>query len=320
MRVRTVTIEKCANILKEQDNFLLVTHVRPDGDTLGCAAAMCRALQSLGKTAYMYINPEITEVYYDFVSAYFAPEGYEYDFAVAVDMASRGLDPVGFDKTVNLCIDHHDSNSFFAEQTLVLPEYAACGEIVLKVIKALDAEIDEITAQLLYIAISTDTGCFCFGSTTSNSLRSAAELIEAGADNGALNKYLFRTFSPARMKLEGHIFSSMKLFDEGRIAIAHITLDMMAETGAGEADCESIASLPEKISGVLIAVTIRQLRDDFCKLSVRTTQGILASSICEEFDGGGHPAAAGCTMLCGTQEAEELILAAALRELDGKRG
>ena len=314
-----MTIKDCADFLRERDDFLIVTHVRPDGDTLGCAGALCHALRSVGKTAYMYVNPEITEVYYDFVSPYFAPEGYEYSFAVAVDMASRGLDPVGFEKTVHLCIDHHSSNSFYAERTLVMSEYAACGEIVLEIIKDLCGGIDAAAAELLYIAMSTDTGCFCYGNTTSNTMRAAAEVIDAGADNGRLNKHLFRTFSPARVKLEGAIYSSMEFFDGGRVAIATITLEMMEALGAREADCEDIASLTMKISGVQVGITIRQLREDNCKISVRTVRNIAANAICESFGGGGHPAAAGCTMLRGVGEAAELILAASIRELEDVR-
>ena len=313
-----MTIKECAEILREQDRFLIVTHVRPDGDTLGCASALCHTLRLMGKTAYMYVNPEITETHYDFVSPYFADDDYEYDFAVSVDMASRGMDPVGFDKTVHLCIDHHDSNSYYAERSLVMAEYAACGEILALIINELRGEIDPVSAELLYIAVSSDTGCFCYGSTTAHTLKIASELVEAGADNARLNKYFFRTVSPARIRLEGEIYRSLEFFDEGRIAVSRITLEMMKNAGAGEADCEDIASLPGKIKGVFVGITVRQLSEALCKISVRTMRDISANVICEQFGGGGHPAAAGCTMLCGVDEAVRLVTEASVAELAGK--
>ncbi|MDO4354835.1 MAG: DHH family phosphoesterase, partial [Clostridia bacterium] len=102
---------ECAEILRENDDYILITHIRPDGDTLGSAAALCSALRRLGKRAYLYPNPEITPKYHKYVKDYLAPEGYEGAYTVAVDVAGEHMLAKGFEGKVKLCIDHHNSNS-----------------------------------------------------------------------------------------------------------------------------------------------------------------------------------------------------------------
>jgi len=301
---------ECAALLREQDNILLLTHRRPDGDTLGSAAALCHALRRIGKTAHMYPNPQITENYIKFMEPYLAPEGFEPSYVVAVDTADTGLFPEGFNGSVDLCIDHHPTNAYYAAKNFIRPEAASCGELVLQIIKALCGGLDEEEANLTYIAVSTDTGCFCYGNTTSDTHRAAAELIDYGANNKYLNKAIFRTFSAARLALEGMIYTGMTMHRDGKVAIAIVTLDMMEKAGANENDCEDIASLPGKIKGVEVSITIREMPTGPCKVSVRTTGTLDAARLCARFGGGGHAMAAGCNLDCTPQEAKEILLKA----------
>ena len=164
-----------------QDNILVLSHIRPDGDTLGSGAALCSALRRAGKTAYIYENPEITDRYLPYVRPWFAPSGFVPDYTVAVDIAEPGLFPLGYAGTVRLCIDHHPSNARYAADLLLRDKKSACGEIVLELIKLLHGAPDRAEATLLYIAISTDTGCFQYSNTNSDTLRAAAETLDAGA-------------------------------------------------------------------------------------------------------------------------------------------
>ena len=285
----------CAALLKSADNILLLTHARPDGDTLCSAAALCSALRRLGKNAGLYNNPEITESYRGFVEAYLWETYPEKPYIVSVDTADIRMFPKGFVGNVDLAVDHHASNPGYAENNFVFGEKAACGEIVMELILALCGDLTVEEANLVYAAISTDTGCFCYANTNPDTLRAAARAIEYGAENGRLNKELFRSMSYSRLKLEGMIFAGMRSYRDNTVNVAVVTLDMMAEAGATENDCDDLASLAGKVRGNIVAITIRELSDGRSKASVRTNETVNASDVCARFGGGGHSMAAGCT-------------------------
>lgn len=308
-----IELQDCIKLLREKDHFLIVTHARPDGDTIGSAAALCLALREIGKTAYLYNNPEFSDNYMEYAEEFLPRGDFDHRFTIGVDMASRDLRPIGFLEEIDLCIDHHHSNSIFARWTL-LYDYSSCGEAILEVIKALPCDMNQKLAELLYIAISTDTGCFCYGNTDANTHRAAAELVDYGARNGYLNKKLFRTVSLKRIQLECMIYAKMDFYRDGSLAIATITLDMLEGLGAVEDDCEDISSLPGRIAGVMVGITVREVAPDNCKVSVRTSEQYRADKICAQFGGGGHTMAAGCTLDCEVQKARELVLKAALEE------
>ena len=143
-----MTISEAADLLRAQDNFLLLTHVRPDGDTMGSASALCHALRQAGKTAYLYNNPQFCDNDPWIAAPYLAPADFQPSFVVAVDMADTTLFPKGFNGPVDFCVDHHPSNTHYAKQTLVQPKKASCGEIVMKLCKALMGKLDATAADL----------------------------------------------------------------------------------------------------------------------------------------------------------------------------
>ena len=289
------TIEEIANLLKNIKSAVIFTHVRPDGDTLGSAAALCSALLRLGKRARLYDNPGLTETYEPFVREYIGEGPEAGDCVVSIDTSSRVQFPDGFSGEVALCIDHHESNEFYAAHTLLDADMAACGEIVLRVIEEMCGDVTPCEAELLYVALSTDCGCFCFANTNETAFLDAARLLRLGVDNGALNKTLFRSFSRQRIALEGMIYNGMRSYCDGRINLIVITREMMETSGATEEDCDDLANLPGKIRGNEVAITVRQLEDGRAKASVRTGPSVSAREICQRFGGGGHPMAAGCT-------------------------
>ena len=303
---------ECVSYLRSNDDFLILTHKRPDGDTLGSAAALCHGLRRMGKTAYVWNNPEVTSTYAPFVAPYLEPEGgyAGYKTLVAVDLAGENLIPDGAPSGVDLCLDHHPSNSHYAKNTVVWGEKAACGELILAVLKELCGDIDEAEANLLYVAVSTDTSCFMYANTTPDTLRAGAELVEKGADNKALNKLLFRTFSKSRLTLEGLIYSTLRSYRNDQINVAIVTREMLAKAGATEDDCDDLASLAGKVAGNKVAITIRELGENHSKASVRSTDEVNSSALCAKFGGGGHAMAAGCEMNCGPYELEAKLLAA----------
>lgn len=301
---------ECVSLLMGQDNILVLSHIRPDGDTLGSGAALCSALRRAGKTAYIYENPEITDRYLPYVRPWFAPSGFVPDYTVAVDIAEPSLFPQGYAGTVRLCIDHHPSNARYAADLLLRDKKSACGEIVLELIKLLHGVPDRAEATLLYIAISTDTGCFQYSNTNSDTLRAAAETLDAGAGIHELNQRFFRRVSKARIILEGMIYSGMTFYRDGFVAVATVTNDMIAAAGATESDCDDLAGLVGRVEGADVGVTIREQDNGDSRISVRSSPAVNSSDICALFGGGGHKMAAGCTLHCPPAEAKSRLLAA----------
>ena len=304
-------LAECARFLQAHDNYLVVTHRRPDGDTLGCAGALCHALRRMGKTAWIYPNPETTETYLPFIGKFFAPEDFVPGTRVAVDVAEAGILCRGYDGPVDLWIDHHASRTD-RSPALVRPEKASCGEIILELTEALLGAPDPEEADLLYIAVSTDTGCFCYANTDAQTHRAAARLLDAGARLAPLNKLLFRTKSRARLSLEGQVFSTMRSYRKNAINVAVITLEMLRTSGVTENDCDDLANLAGLVSGNRVAITVRELSAEppVCKISLRTDGSVDASAVCGRFGGGGHRMASGCEIALAPEEAAQAVQAA----------
>ena len=274
---------EAAALLAEQNEILILTHKRPDGDTIGCAVGLCAALRKLGKTAWVLPNADATSLFTPYLEGCLAPGEFAPRFVVSVDIAGRSLFPenakVWLERGVDLAIDHHPSNEGFGRENCVDAGRAACGELIFDLVREC-GEIDAAIALPLYVAVSTDTGCFVYGNTTPGTHRVAAALMETGIDYRGVNKRHFRTKSFKRLRLESMLCQNMELFDGGKIAVAAVTLEMMAALDAREEDAEDVSAFAGQVEGVQTAVTIRELRPGECKLSVRTSAGLNASAVC----------------------------------------
>ena len=307
-----LTVQEAAARLRQMDNVLLLTHVRPDGDTIGSAAALCQALRDMGKTAYLLYNPEITDTYAPYAEPYWASEGFVPEHIVSADIAALNLLPdnaAAYASRVELTIDHHGSQGFFAAETCLDADAAACGEIIYRVIRELTAVTPAI-ALLLYVAISTDTGCFVYANTTADTHRIAAELLETGIDVGPVNKVLFRTKSKTRLAMEARMVADMELYDGDRVVVMSIPLSLRRELHATEADIEELSSLAALVEGTDCGITLRELKPGRVKLSLRTGPRVDACAVCQRLGGGGHKAAAGATVDGTLEDAKALILKA----------
>lgn len=304
-----MTAQECSQLLLSKNNILIITHTNPDGDTLCSAAALCSALRRAGKRANLFRNPAVTTKYMPHVEKYFAPKSFKSKYIVSVDVATEKMFAEGFDGAIDLCIDHHPTNSHYAKKELVCPDKAACGEIVLAVIKEMCGGITQEEADLLYIAVTTDTGCFQYLNTNAATFRAAAELLEYGADTGMVNVKFFRKASRARLKLEGMIYSTMGFYRDGKISVAIITKEMLRQAGASEEDCDDLAGLAGRAEGASVNITIRERDNGSSKVSVRTGRDVSSSDICAVFGGGGHAMAAGCTIDCPPEKARDMLLA-----------
>jgi len=306
-----LTAAETADWLKRRDNFLLLTHVRPDGDTLGCAGALAQVMLEQGKTVYILPNPEITPRYFSYVVDYLAPDDFLPEHVIAIDTASTDLLPANTGKykdSISLCIDHHGSNTLYADVTCLDADRASCGEVIFDIMTAMECPLSSKTAERLYVALSTDTGCFSFGNTTSNTLLVASRLVDAGAPNKIINKMLFRTKTHGRIAIEGKITAGIEYCFDHKVAIASITKEMLESSKADEDDLDDISALPGSIEGVFIGITIRELKSpNDCKISVRTRAPYNAQEICSRFGGGGHKLAAGATIPKTIPEIKEML-------------
>ena len=304
-----MTAQEVSQLLLGKNNILIITHANPDGDTLCSAAALCSALRRAGKRANLYRNPAVTEKFMPHIEKYFAPKSFKPKYIVSVDVATEKMFADGFSGDIDLCIDHHPTNSHYAMKEIVCPDKAACGEIVLEIIKVMCGGVTCEEADLLYIAVTTDTGCFQYLNTNAATFRAAAELLEYGADTAMVNTKFFRKMSRARLKLEGMIYSEMGFYRDGKIAVAIITKEMLRKAGAGEDDCDDLAGLAGRAEGSCVNITIRERDDGSSKVSVRTGSDVSSSDICAVFGGGGHAMAAGCTIDCPPEKARDMLLA-----------
>lgn len=302
-----INVEQCAELLSKKDNILIVTHAHPDGDTLGCGFALCRALMKIGKICAVENADEIPKkyeyLYDDIVKIKFRP-----DYVVAVDVATTNLlGPLDGKYHIDMCIDHHSTNTEYADYILLEDRPAAC-EIMYDVVKALGVDIDNKIADCLYTGLTTDTGCFRYASTTANTYRVAADLIEYGADNGRINRVMFETKSKTYARLERLALDSMRFYENERVAVITITQEMYQLTGSNEQETEAIAPLTRQVEGVEVGITIREKADGTCKASIRTFESVNAAELAKCFGGGGHAQAAACRFDCGVKEARELLV------------
>ena len=311
--MKKLTRAEAAAFLAANDGFAILTHRRPDGDTVGSAALLCRGLRQLGKVAYILENPEITPKYAPLHKGLTVSSVQEGDVLIAVDTASKGMLPEAFAPladSIALRIDHHGSAESFTDWELVEPEMAACGEIVYGVLRELGAALDEPMADALYTAVSTDTGCFRYANTTANTFRVAADCARVSKNLFALNQMYFQTNSLGRLRLQGWLVENAVFLQDGRAVICALPKSVEEELGLTEDDMENISGFPRTIDGVKLAATIRQEGENKVKISVRAAPGCDAAAICAKFGGGGHKGAAGASMTCSMEEAAAALKAA----------
>ena len=302
-----ISVKECADILREKDNILILTHANPDGDTLGSGFALCRALMKIGKICAVINADDIPKKYNylfdDIVEIKFKP-----DYVVAVDVATVNL-LGGLEEQykIDMCIDHHSTNTEYANLLLLEDVPAAC-QIMYEVVLALGVEVDKKIADCLYTGLTTDTGCFRYDSTTAQTYRVAADLIDAGADNGRINRIMFETKTKTYARLERLAIESMRFYEHERVAVITVTQEMFQLTGSNAQETEGLAPLTRQIEGVEIGITIQERPDGTCKASIRTFESVNAAKLAACFGGGGHAQAAGCKFDCDVKEARRLLV------------
>ena len=216
---------------------------------------------------------------------------------------------------MDLCIDHHPSNTGYAKNTLLDASCAATGELIWLLGETLGYSPAPAFCDAVYTAISTDTGCFCYSNTTPQTHRIAALCMENGADFSRLNRQLFETKSWKRIQVENHVFQNIQLSAQGKIAAVCLTKEALDRLDATKDELDNLSALPRQIEGVCCSILLSQVGPGRFKGSVRTDAPVDASRLCARFGGGGHARAAGCTLEGEGEDCLSRLVKAAQEEL-----
>ncbi len=314
---KPASVAKAARLLKRADNILIITHVRPDGDTLGSAFALMYALEDMGKRVCVACDSKITKKFLFLTGEEDLEPRFKPDFIVAVDIASPqllGKSMEEFADRIDLVIDHHPTNTRFARWNLVADTSSAAGIVVFRLLQKMRAPFSQRITDAIYVAVSTDTGCFRYSNTDAETLRIAAALVENGADSEHLNQILFEVVSPGHVALQGLALKTLHYFANGKIAIIRVTLDLIAKAKATDDDIDNISNLARNIEGVEVGLSFREVAPDEFKISARSNGDVDVAHICSLFGGGGHKRAAGCQLKGEINEVEGRIVTAILNE------
>ncbi len=313
-------LNNAAEFLRTHDDFLLIAHISPDGDTLGSCLALYASLLQLKKNVQITCEDSVPQIYR------FLPNSdrvlpldavCQSECVVSVDCADLArtgkAERLFRDASHTLNIDHHGTNDLYADENYV-QRAGATAELVYAVLTNLGVSISRDVAACLYAAITTDTGNFSYSNTTPDTLRIAAELLETGVDLPYLNRMLFRTVPFHKMRLHGLAIMKTELHDGGRIGITTLTQEDMHACGATGEDAEGVIDSVRDVDTVEVAAILREDPNGRIRVSMRGKSFADVSRIATRFGGGGHKLAAGCTLAPPIGDAAGKILDAA-REL-----
>ena len=320
---RALTVTEAVERLREPAPTIICFHTRADGDAVGSAFALSLWLSAMGSRCYCVSADEVPQ-YLSFLSKGLQesvlPESIEAGFenarVVTVDTASPAQMGRLFDlfgERVCLMIDHHGTGTPYADH-LIVPEAAACGEVIFDLIAASGVEVPPRTAELLYAAISSDTGCFRYSNVKESTHLHAAALVAQGIDTAEINRRLFETRSYQGLKAEKAGFERLCFFDEGKIAIITFPYALQQELEVREEHLGTLIDVARCVAGVEVAVAIRGTATGDFRVSLRSNVDFDVAAVAARFGGGGHRRAAGVTVSADSIEQARGLILAALRE------
>ena len=299
------------------DNIAVVTHINPDGDCMGSAAALKELIKNLGKDADIY-NENGCPAYLEFAQDCKAvstctDSDSKYDLVICVDCGS--VDRAGkVSWVLDSCkfminIDHHATNTMFADINIVDPSASATGLLIYDFFVACSIEITKRTAELLYTAVATDTGNFSYANTDKRTHIVAGELVDKGIDVAELSRRLFRATTYNRLKLTQLALGTLTMYCNGKVAVMNVTKAMFSATGTDSSDSEGFVGYARDIDGVEVAAMLRDTTDGkLVKVSLRSNSNVDVSKIAEDLGGGGHFNAAGFSMEGKIPDVEKILI------------
>ena len=314
-----MTRSECAEFLRRQDNFCILTHDAPDGDTLGSAATLCRGLRAMGKTAFVLKNAETPDHLAYLCDGLTVDEPMEGATVVSVDVPSAHMllkHPSVNADMIQLRIDHHGKSTSFTPLELVDPQSASCAELIYDILVELGVEITAEIAIPLYTGLSTDTGCFRFANTNAHTYATAAVCAASGANLQPITQALFDTVSLSRLRVQAWVTENTRFLAGGKAAICAMPLGLAQQLGVKEEEVGGMSGFIRSIEGVCLAATLREDSEaGKIFISVRAVPGYDAAAVCEKFGGGGHKGAGGGSTTLSLAEATQKMTEALLEQM-----
>ncbi len=313
-----MTLEKIGEVIKTGIHIGILPHIDGDGDCIGSSFALLLALKKLGKNAKVVVEEDIPPVYSFLPGQYTKSDELSaedtFDMIICLDSGDEGRikDRLHLlhNSKVTVNIDHHITNTKFAQHNYVDPDSAATGEIIYDLIRLLGIEIDREIAANLYVAIATDTGGFRYSNTTSRTHHIVANLLQADIDIASINRKVFETVTLSKLKLLSDAANRIELYGDGKIAFIALTREFIKEAGANDDDTDGLASLPRTVEGVEVGILLTEKEPQKVKVSFRSNEYVDVSEIASLFGGGGHMRASGCTLKTDMKTAKAKVLEA----------
>jgi phosphoesterase RecJ-like protein len=302
-------LSQVVELIESKHRFLITGHARPDGDSIGSSLALYWGLRALHKDVVVVMRDPIPPAYQELPGAGEVQtrpaidELYDAAFVIECSNLDRPGLP-GLEKQFIVNIDHHTTTALFGHINWIDPTAAAVGEMIYNLCKALGININQPIAECVYAALLSDTGSFHYANTTERTFKIASELVRRGARPAHIARALYESHSFGKVKLLGHVLSTLRRDATGRVAWVTMTREMMEAADATEDDLEGIVNHPLSIRDVEAAVFFKEIRPGHFRISLRSKGKVDVSKIAEHFGGGGHKYASGCTVI-GTQDSVE---------------
>ncbi|MBP3655759.1 MAG: DHH family phosphoesterase [Clostridia bacterium] len=311
------------DLARKAERLALISHVSPDGDTVGAALALRLAFLSMGKSVDVICDGTIPPsiAFLNGTQAYITPDQAQpvYDAAIAVDVSDRrllGASSAVFDAAkARLVIDHHETNEGYGDCNYIRRGECACCLLAYEAICAMGVPLSREMANCLLLGMSTDTGHFQYPYTSKAAMIAAGEMIEAGADVSYLTRMLYRTVSRQKLELTRVAYRNMRFELDGQVGVITISQKEFEETGCTPAHTDGLVNKALEVEGVRMAILATE-RDEGVKISLRAVEPETVNDIAKVFGGGGHAQAAGCTLYMPMHKAVDAVLAAIREKME----
>src|SRR4051812_17841880 len=303
--------------------FVLSSHSRPDGDSIGSQMAMAYALRNMGKDAVV-INADPASpplLTFPGVRDIRIASAVEEEFDAAIIMECGDLKRTGvsgLERFFVINIDHHPGNTGYGDINWFDASAAACAELVYDAVRALGVPLTKEIATHVYLAILTDTGSFHYSGISPRTFQICRECVEAGVDPVVVARNVYDSNNMGRLKLFGAVLGAMQIAESGRIAIVYVDHEMAREAGGTYEDTEGLVNLPLTVKEIEAVVFFKQEKGDEYRVSLRSKGDIDIGTVAKEYGGGGHKNAAGCTISGPIEQLQRTLVEKIEGAIDGR--
>jgi bifunctional oligoribonuclease and PAP phosphatase NrnA len=316
-------IARIVDAIRSRRRFVLSSHARPDGDSIGSQLAMAYALKALGKDVAL-VNADLAPpplLQFPGVSDIRIAPDVAGDFDAAIIMECGDLSRTGvkgLEKFFVINIDHHPGNSAYGQINWFDAGAAACGEMVFDLVRGLGVPFTTEIATHIYVAILTDTGSFHYSSISPRTFEISKQCLEAGVDPVRVARNVYDSNNMGRLKLFGAVLSAMQIDQTGRIAIVYLDHEMARAAGGTYEDTEGLINLPLTVKEIQAVVFFKQIEGEEYRVSMRSKGEIDIGAVAKQFGGGGHKNAAGCTVAGAIDGLQKTFVEKIEHAIDGR--